>query len=150
MSLNDDEIVVLVKHRNTYRWFVSEPDFWVLDQDSWRRAFVAAGYGDDDPAHTERFGIAVVNESNAADFLKLMEKYTVDVHTLSVARTVDGDVAYPSLFVDFDRQEINLCNVESPAFEDYLPPGWRAEITWPEMASFLDFVPEDLRYWVTQ
>lgn len=144
MSLIDEEIVVLVKHQNVYRWFVSERDFWVLDQDSWRRAFVEAGY-DDDLSYAERFGIPIVNESNAADFLKLMGRYAVDTDTLRVALTADGNVAYPSLLVDFDQKEIKVFaySVESPAFEDYLPPGWRAET-----GTFLEAVPEGLRYWL--
>lgn len=147
MNLADGEIVVLVKHRNTYHWFVSERDFWVLDHDSWRRGFVEAGY-DVDSSYPDRFGLAVVNDLNAADFLKLMEQYAVRTDALRAARTIDGDVAYPSLFVDFDEKQIKICCVESPAFEDYLPAGWNAEIGWDaELASFLDVVPKDLRYW---
>ena len=88
MRLEDGEIIVLAKHRDAYHWFVSERDFWVLDQDSWRRSFLEAGY-DGDPSYAERFGIAVVNELNAADFLKLMQQYSVNADTLRLAKN-DG------------------------------------------------------------
>lgn len=144
MTLDDDQIIVLVTHRGAQQWYVSERDPWVLDHDAWARAFEEAGYATDYPEHETRFGIAVVSEANAAEFLELMQQYAVDVAELEGVATGDYEPAMPALWVDFDarRVTIDLDWVESPAFDEYLPPGWTAE-----HRSFVAEVAEPLRFW---
>lgn len=144
MTLDDDQIIVLVTHRRAQQWFVSERDLWVLDHDAWALAYEEAGYATNYPDHDERFGIAVVSEANAADFLALMQSYAVDVAELDGAATIDYEPAMPALWVDFDarRVTIDVERVESPDFAEYLPPGWSAA-----HRSFLAEVDERLRFW---
>lgn len=141
MQLDPEHFVFLARHRGVYRWYISERDFWVLDQAAWEQAFVEIGYpstgGLDD-----RFGIAVVDRDNADVFLRHMHPYAVDMETLRAATSVDDEPIGPALFVDFDREWIHVGEVESPDFAAYLPPGWRATIGIDPA-----LVPEAARFW---
>lgn len=142
MILEDDQIVVLATLHGAHRWFASYKDVWVLDYEKWERTFLDAGYDTGDEAHTSRFGIAIVNEATASRFLGLLEDDLYEQHQLGSLLTVDGEVALPGLWVDFDKRHVYVGAVESPAFEDFLPEGWSA--------SFEDLtvkVPQGLRYW---
>lgn len=100
MSLINGGIVVLVRHQNTYRWFVSERDFWVLDQESWRRAFVEAGY-DDDPSYAERFGIAVVKR-RVCDLYKTLRW----ANSASTRIPEHGELSFPVAEGDPDGESL--------------------------------------------
>lgn len=151
MHLPADKHIVLAKLDGSYTWFVSERDYWVLDWNSWEKAFVEAGHAAVDPGHAMRWGVAVVDRDNAAEFLRRMAPFAVSVGALREYRLEEDDgedepegdgIVHPSLFVDFDGKTLHIGAVDSPAFDEYMPPGWKAEF-----APFAELVPEELRYW---
>jgi hypothetical protein len=87
--------------------------------------------------------MAIVDETNAAEFLRRMEPFLVTAEALRDARDLDGDAAVPALLVDFDHRHIVISGVvASPAFEGFVPPGWV-----PRAGEFLEGVPPSLRFW---
>ncbi|MDC0673486.1 hypothetical protein [Nannocystis radixulma] len=143
MDLPADKHIVLARLDGSYTWFVSERDYWVLDWDSWEKAFVEAGHAAVDPGHAMRWGVAVVDRENAAEFLQRMAPFAVSLEELREYRLEeDGCVVHPSLFVDFDDRTLHIGEVDSPAFDEYMPPGWKADF-----APFVELLPEELRYW---
>ena len=137
MSLLDVELVlVVVKHRNLFRWFKSDREFWVLDLSKWTKDFVDAGYKvpDSDPA--ARFGIPVVNENTADRFLSELTPFEVSPDDLGkklVARFPEAqswwDVndLFPIFFVDFDGKHGCGFYHEGIRMERYVPEGWTSE-----------------------
>lgn len=143
VTLSDDQIVTLAVREGKYSWYVSERDYWVLDYRAWERAFREAGYDLPEAPDEERFGMPVVDEHNAGDFLRRMEPWRIETEKLRGARASDGDDALPALLVDFDNRTIIVGpQVESPAFEEYLPSGWVAKFD-----GILDAVPVEARFW---
>lgn len=151
--MEDEQLItVVVKFRSEWRWYRSERDYWVLDQEKWRRAFIDAGYADPDTGYPERFGIAVVDELTASAFLIKMEPFKVSREELRAelinvlpAANDWWDVAplFPSLLVDFDERELVSVHAESPMFEEYVPDGWRGHY-----GDFFARLPDNEKYWI--
>ena len=155
MSRQADEplVIVAVKWRDTWAWYRSPRDYWVLDLMKWKKAFLDAGYQVDAEDVSYRFDIPVVNEANADIFLGKMRPYELERETLAGELepffregVVWDDVAalLPDLMVDFDARRL-VSLVESPSFDLYVPEGW--------VGSHDDFfgeVPVEQRFWVRE
>jgi len=143
IHLSDDEIVVLAIRDLGHYWFVSERDYWVLDLVAWENAFREAGYDVPEAGEDERFGMPLVDERNAREFLEFMKPFRSTTQALRGCQTFDGEDALPGLIVDFDRRTVDIGPwVQSPAFEKYLPPGWSANFR-----GILNAVPPEKRFW---
>jgi hypothetical protein len=96
-------IIVGVILKKAWAWYVSDYDYWFLDLSS--PILESDGFSEDD-----RFGIEVVDDSNADQFLSLMSKYLVATEDLRhnifsigpVERWDDISEWCPSLLIDFD------------------------------------------------
>lgn len=153
----EEPIIVCVKHKGGYRWFRSERDYWVLDQEKWARAFAEAGCDDDGGEgndYSERFGIPVVNAETTDEFLDKMTPFLVSREELTQSVLVASQTAeswfdiapwLPALFVNFDDECLLSIHSESPAFEDYVPAGWTGAYD-----DFLDVIPFGERYWIVE
>ena len=128
-------MIVVTRCRGMIGWYDSDPDFWILDQRKWAEAFVAAGHEVDPTDFSHRFGIAIVDESTAVEFLEKMSDYAVPQDTLRARLETAAkpgadwfDVAeyLPVLFVDFDARKLWSIHPESTSFVDHVPDGWAA------------------------
>lgn len=156
-TLEVENVVVAVRYKGRIRWFRCDRDWWVLDMNKWHDDF--AQHGRDVPEHDDdfRFGLRVVNERNAAEFLACLKDYEVDPDTLALelakryqtARSWwDVGELFPIMFVDFDRREVGAFYPEGTPMERYVPDGW--------VGQFIDFAteyPEDVfpaesKFWV--
>ena len=147
-------MLVAVKFEGCYRWYDSEPDYWVLDQRAWGEAFELAGYETDMSDYTDRFGIAVVDASTAECFLSNMSIFAVNRESLGDLFYIAAEEAsdwwsimdyVPALLVDFDSRELWSIYSENMSFEHYVPAGWTG--TFGD-DSFFDRIPVEERYWV--
>jgi len=158
MSLLDVErVLVVVKYANSFRWFKSNRDDWVLDLGKWTKDFVDAGYKVPESDPVERFGIPVVNENTAASFLEEMKPFEISTDDLGkelAARFPEAqswwDVSdlFPIFFVDFDCKHACGFYPEGTRMERYVPDGWTGEFE-----DFMTKFPEDRfprreKYWV--
>jgi len=139
-------IIVGVTLRKRWSWYVSDYDYWFLDLSGTCSEL-------DDISKDERFGIEVVDEHNADQFLPLMSKYLVTTEDLrnnvfSIGPiTAWDDISEwcPSLLIDFDRKYLGSLFPEPSSFESQVPPGWVGKYE-----NFLKKVPPEHRYWVNK
>jgi hypothetical protein len=144
-------MIIVTKHHGAIGWYESDPEFWILDQKKWADAFVAAGHDVDTTDFSDRFGLPVVDETTATEFLGKMAESRVSQQQLGerfekAAATASGwfGVAdqLPMLFVDFDARKLWSLHSESTSFVDHVPNGWTAEYE-----NFFDQIPDGSRYW---
>lgn len=130
--INTEKVIIGIRFIGKIKWYRSEPDFWVLDYNK------AMSYYD----HMEpeklpnikllRFGMDVVNELNAAEFLACLSDDLVDKDKLSYELYIRYQKAseyrdlldlFPVMFIDFDRRHVDVVpgNVD---FLAYIPDGW--------------------------
>jgi hypothetical protein len=158
-----ENIIVGVIHMGRWCWYISPATLWILDGEKYYKAFegVLKNKAYEDP--NARFGIPIVNEATADQFLKNMAAFRVDLDYLqgivrerihiskleaASAEEIDelfNDVCelYPAMIVDFDGKRLLSCYPETLPFEKYVPDNWRGEYE-----SVLDDIPPEQRYWV--
>lgn len=149
-----EDIVVGVVRDGSFCWYVTTKELWFLDRNKWADAFRVAGSVVEDD-HSERFGIAVVNEVTAEAFLAAINGCRVDAQNLQelLAKKVQDSSSReegegyeelaPALLVDFDQRCLISMFPEPSSFEKFVPDGWIGKY-----ASFIDAVPPDQRYWI--
>ncbi|MEM7229201.1 MAG: group-specific protein [Planctomycetota bacterium] len=130
-----DFVVVVVKHRKSFRWFRSERELWVLDRQKWTQSFIAAGYDVPPDDHSERFGIPIVNSATIDEFLQAMTPFEVEPSVLTAAFEErmesatswwDAEDLFPVLFVDADRRRVSaFYPPPNLPLEQYVPNGWK-------------------------
>lgn len=145
-------MIVAARYKGSIRWYESEPDFWILDQNRWAQSFRDAGHDVPDDGYSDRFGIAVLDSDSAPAFFGGMAEFSVteqDLHRrfrLAAEKANDWyDIAdhLPSLLVDFDKHSLWSIHPELMSFVDFVPDGWSAAY-----ASFFEYVPECSRFWI--
>ncbi|WP_258838349.1 CPCC family cysteine-rich protein [Mechercharimyces sp. CAU 1602] len=137
-----NRIIVLVKYKGGWNWYVSLKEMWFLDY---------AVFPDENTDYSQRFHIAVVNDKTLEDFLDRVSDYKVSTSQLrefvndtetKIDRWDLSDL-FPSLFVDFDNKHLYSWYPEPASFEHYVPKGWKGDYV-----EFFDQVPENKRYWI--
>ncbi len=137
--------LIVCVHRDGWRYFLSEPFYWILDREPWLSEAT-------DKGHSERFDIAVVTEAHEERFLQKMEpfeKTEEELRRLLLCNCDPGSTwsdiisFLPALFIDFQVKRLVSCWPDSPEFENYVPAGWTGEAK-----EFLDDIPLAHRYWV--
>lgn len=128
-------LIVGVVFQSSWSWYITEREYWFLNLEM-----------------EDRFGIEVLNESTAKDFLPRIEEYRVSTSELSGMleelkdefRNYDEVLEFlPTIYVDFDKREFFSLFPEPMSFEDYVPEGWLGEYK-----DFYALVPVQERYWV--
>lgn len=149
-----EDIIVGVIFNNEWKWFVTEKDVWYLDLPKLETAFLEKGHrvhnlGD----YSERFNIAVLDETTVPVFLKAAKQF--EVTTTDLKQTIYEEQQeimnnkyyimkfVPSLLVDFDSKMLLSFFSESASFEQYVPDGWVGKYE-----EFLDRVPIEQKYWI--
>lgn len=128
-----------------------------MDLDKRRNEFIDHGYDVPDFDDGYRFGLRVVNESNAAEFLEHLKDHEVgqgeltkELHARYRSARSWWDVSdlFPIMFVDFDLCEMGAFYSEGVPMERYVPDGWTGR--------FVDFAteypesvfPASSRFWI--
>src|SRR5690606_22983456 len=96
---------------------------------------------------SERFGIAVVNEDTAEEFLQKISEFEVsneELREIVVQRKYShiSDML-PSLYVNFDGKKLTSFYPEPVSYERYVPNGWLGKYE-----EFIGDIPEDYHYWI--
>jgi hypothetical protein len=158
MSLLDvEEVVVVVKYEQKFRWFRSDRELWVLDLHKWQKEYVDAGYDLPDDDTSDRFGISIVNETTMQHFLTEMGKFEIDKARLGKALANrfpeaqswwDVGKLFPIMFIDADRHHVTTFYLDGIPMERYVPDGWTSEFEdFASKFSEQDF-PESEKFWV--
>ena len=154
-----ENIIVGVRWKNHFRWYVTEKEIWFMDLDKmeavteekWKELDLPLSklvYGAEDP---EREGIPILDENTIELFSQRIAEYAVPVDELRellefcIATESREDVFYtflPSLYLDFDNRCLYSMYTEPSSFEYYVPQNWTGEYF-----SFLDIIEKDQRYW---
>lgn len=142
-----EDIIVIVKHKGKWQWYVTESIWWFLDLVKFKKTFEAKGYPAGHTDYSYRLDIAIVNEETADLFFSKIVDYKVETKELSeYFEIADYDMFYdlrPSVYVDFDKKELFSLHPEHFAYEWRVPDGWKGEYD-----DFTDKVPEEYRYWI--
>ncbi|HVB25370.1 MAG TPA: hypothetical protein VNG51_25755 [Ktedonobacteraceae bacterium] len=145
-------IIVGVLFHNTFVWYVTEREYWVLDRIKNNRAMLESGYARlISKNYADRFHIAVLDEHTAERFLSAIADKRVPASALSQmmlereASDEDDDLLdfAPCLLVNIDQRQFSSQYPEPIRFERYVPDGWTGAYR-----SFLSEVPEEERYWI--
>lgn len=142
-----ETIIVLVKYKKVYRWFVTDNELWFLDLKKVIASYLEKGYEIHNPDDfSDRYDIAVVNEDTAEEFLEKIRAFACSHEALTEMLTTKSynhiSDMYPSLYVDFDAKKLISYYPEPASYEHYVPEGWTGKYE-----EFLDDVPQALQYW---
>ncbi|AWB43490.1 hypothetical protein DCC85_04140 [Paenibacillus sp. CAA11] len=148
-----ENIIVAVRFKDRWCWYVTEKEYWFMDLIQWENAFLDKGYplpnqGD----YSERFNIPILDEGSAGDFLHEIREFQVSTNKLregfqkavEMNTDLENDLLeyIPALFVDFDHRRLWSMFPEPASFECYVPEGWTGKYE-----DFLEKVPARERYW---
>lgn len=143
-----ETIIVLVKYKKSYRWFVTDKEIWFLDLKKLISSYLEKGFEIHNPDDfSDRFDIAVVNEDSVEEYLQKISDFEVsneELRKILVQRTYShiSDML-PSLYVDFDDKELTSYYPESASYELYVPNGWLGKYE-----QFMGHIHDDYHYWV--
>lgn len=128
-------LIVGVVFQNIWTWFITEREYWFLNVEM-----------------EERFGIKVLDQNTAEDFIHKIDEYKVSTQELTrmlvelkeAFQTYDEVLEFlPTIYVDFDKKEFYSLYPEPMSFEDYVPEGWIGKYL-----EFYELVPLEERYWM--
>ena len=158
-DLEVELVVIVVGYQGQFDWYRSDRELWVLDRNKWHDEFISYGHIVPEDLDSDRFGIHIVNEKTARNFLDCMSDFEVDKDLLSIelakgytsARSWwDVKDLFPIMFVDFDNYKVAAFYYEGIPMERYIPDGWTGEFIdflteYPE-----EFFPKKEKFWVKE
>lgn len=143
-----ETIIVLVKYKTSYRWFVTDKELWFLDLRKLIASYLKKGFEIHIPEDfSDRFDIAIVNEDNAEVFFNNISD--LEVSKKELKRILEQGTyshisdMWPSLYVNFDEKKLISYYPEPASYELFVPNGWVGKYE-----KFLENIPEEYRYWV--
>lgn len=143
------DIIVAAIHKDTFFWYASEKEIWILDQKKWGKSFADRGYSVRDNDYADRFGISVITEDQVEKFLEHLSGDLVTpghLHLLLERCDLNNNDAFshllPSLYVDFNSKKLISYYSEPMGFEKYVPEDWISRYH-----PFFDLIPVNQRYW---
>lgn len=144
---SNDEIIVLVKYKNEYSWFVSQREIWFFNTKKRIDAYKKLGYEVKiEWLHPIKQELLVINDSNFNVFYERIQKYKVSVSFMQElfqnAEEENKGFYYPSLFVNADEKIFYSFYQEYESFEDFAPENWTAKYQ-----NFYSEIPQNLIYW---
>ena len=127
------EVIILVKTKGQFYWYVSEKELWILD---WRKlcsAFGNIGESRDVQCEGERKGFEVLSEENIDAFLPIIRDYQVTYRELEAYCNLHNEVypndqeerVEPAFYIDFDARHFYSCFTEPGSYEYFVPDGWQ-------------------------
>ena len=133
------DIIVLIKHKDFYKWYLCDEDLWVMDLHKLSmdiEKYVPSQnqkYQKDNTVYNEREDIEILDESNIDIFMQRIIPYEINYSFLSdifngyeYYISSDSQMISPHLFIDFDACELYTCITDSRFHFDYVPKHWRA------------------------
>ena len=150
-------IIVGIKWRGQFAWYVSLKEMWFLDETESERAYEQwckeKGLPLDFAVSTddERYGLPVLNEENIDLFLPRISKFIIPTDELreylKLAMGIKDrdDVLYeymPSLYIDFDQKILYSMYTEPASFEDHVAANWHGY-----HRDFLDLIEPSEQFW---
>ena len=158
MSLLDVELVVVVVRKNdSFHWYRSDRELWVLDLNKWHKEFQDAGHATPDVDSSDRFGIDVVNDETIDRFLDAMSEFEISHEKLraGLARRFpsaeswwDVGKLFPIMFININDRHVTSFYASGIPMERYVPDGWTSEFEdFASKSSEQDF-PVSERFWV--
>ena len=146
----NEKIIVLVRYKASYQWYVTDKEIWFLDLRKLIASFSNKGYMVSDPNDfSDRFDIDVVSEHNAENFLTSIQEAKASNDEL---REMMQDKIYshitdmsPVLYVDFDDRKLSSYYPEPASYEDFVPAGWKGIYK-----DFSKEIPQNYKYWIIQ
>jgi hypothetical protein len=145
------DIIVLVKFKDKYTWYLSNKEYWVLDYNKWESIFESLGDADSIYGQDLRDDFPVLDSDNWPSYEKVIKDHLVTKGQLSEMITENLPIEswdkkgelFPSLFVNFDKKELFSLFPEPLAFEDFVPDNWVGEYD-----NFYELIPATEKYWV--
>ncbi|MFF2484298.1 hypothetical protein [Paenibacillus sp. NPDC058071] len=146
-------VVVLVKHKEEYSWYVSEKELWIMDlvklDNAFRRKFNQPEVTETEADYEERVGCEILSEKNIEQFQEAVEHFKVsytelaDYFKLYSEVYLDGEnpEVDTSFYLDFDHKIFHSFFKEPGSYEDFVPTGWRGIYEKVEK----DIIPENAK-----
>ncbi|WP_107951132.1 hypothetical protein [Lysinibacillus parviboronicapiens] len=130
-----DYVIVLVKVNNSFHWYVTEKELWILNLLKLDNAFrkkMNEPIVDETVAEDERRGFELLDETNILDFMKVIKDFKVDSQELIDYYKVLENKEFSSreilkkisFFIDFDKKCFYSFFLEPGSYEEYIPKGW--------------------------
>ena len=144
-----ENIIVSIIINGKFHWYITEKDVWILDINKYADDFVKNGYKFDIQfALKFRGDIAIIEKENALTFLELYKENATSSYQLKEMlqnREYEDTVLSmrPSLYINFDKEELYSLYPEYLAYERYVPDGWKGEYY-----DFMGLIPQDEKYWL--
>ena len=150
-------IIVGVKSKEKFNWFVTDKKLWYLDYTklykSLENMYTQMGrsnkrflyeVGDFASFCQKRWGISTINNKTVSKFLAMIESYSADAEELSVLfKSNPNDTTfYPALLVDFDKKVFYSYFPEPENFQAFVPDDW-----YGTYEKFDLLIPDEYRYW---
>lgn len=132
-----DEVVVLVKYKEKYTWYVSEKELWIMDllelDNAFRRKFHEPEVTETEADFEERIGCEILSEKNIEQFQEAIKDFEVsyteliDYFQLYSEVYLDGmnSEVEISFYLDFDSKIFYSFFKEPGSYEEFVPTGWR-------------------------
>lgn len=131
-----ETVVVLVKYKDQYTWYVSEKEMWIMDllalDNAFRRKFNRPEVTETEADYEERVGCEILSEKNIGQFQQAMKDYEVSYDDLAdyfrLYSEVYGDGADTevdtSFYIDFDSRTFYSFFRDPGSYEQFVPTGW--------------------------
>lgn len=157
--LDPQYAVAVARHKGVIHWLLLESENLILDWKKRRDEFVVAGYQypELDMVASQRFGIVVLDQNTANEFLRTPEAHKLSLDFLRQALLErfpyaqswwDVGFLFPIAFIDFDNKRFAGFYYNGPRLERYVPDGWVGEFvdfanTYPE-----EVFPAADKFWI--
>lgn len=139
------DIIVLVLYKNSWKWYLSEKELWIMDYKKFTHAFDPS---DDD--YSDRFNIPVLDDFSAEYFFSHMKEFVVPkkklegliLENLPITSWENVAHIFPSLFLNFEAKKLYSVFQELTRFEEFVPENWASEY-----GDFYGKIPDEFKYW---
>jgi hypothetical protein len=148
-----ENVIVAVVCNKVWEWYVTEKDLWFLDYIKLEKAYIDKGFDIEDIINdNERKGIEVLDSQTVDIFLYRIKEYQTTKEELNNLlknkaknkSEIDDLLDFsPTIFVDFDNKRFYSTFPEPASFEDYVPEGWIGEYF-----DFTNLLPDEEKYWI--
>jgi hypothetical protein len=131
-----DTVIVLVKNKQMFTWYVSEKEMWIMDLLQFENAFhirfgeptVSEATAD----YEEREGCEILSEANMEQFQEAMQEYEVSYGELAeyfslYSQVYGGGIQSEfeiSFYLDVDNKTFYSFFSEPGSYEEFVPEGW--------------------------
>ena len=147
----DENVLMVVRNGDRWRYFASEIETWVMDWEKWTQAYADAGHPEASIDKSARGGVVILNEHSAERVLNTLATNQVSEQNLRQALRAQVPITgwqqvmhlFPSALIDFDSRKLYSLYSEPLGLEHYVPDGWSGVF-----GDFYKLVPVEHRYWI--